>query len=456
MTRTPPGPPPPIAPRPDQTLVTQVRRYRLITPLFGGGVEPGAADPVTVVRASQIRGHLRFWWRATRGGQFGGSLEQMRDAENRIWGTTSAAGRSGQSRVQVVVEVDPATVSPARDDLDHPYEVVRNREGRDRIQARDGSRTPAYAAFPLQTPPLRPVRHNVAFALRITYPVSEAADVTAALWAWETFGGLGARTRRGFGALHLDGIDGQPVAVPPLDQLERWLRQQLELHVSGPAWPIGVPHLSRDQRACRVIWHSEGHSYGWWQATEAWQYLIEALQSFRQWRARSSRNRPGRSYWPEPDAIRRHVRRHSPGHEPRITIDKYPRAAFGLPIVVHFKDARAGDPEDVTILGRDAAGRPVERLASPLILRPSLGRWQDQDLAVGLAVVLAGSTLPSRQLSLERRDARGREPEPIDGSALTPAEAAQLGLDRQLLIGAVRDNAVDLLQVFLNYLERGG
>lgn len=33
----------------------------VITPLFGGGVEAGKNDPITLIRPSSIRGHLRFW-----------------------------------------------------------------------------------------------------------------------------------------------------------------------------------------------------------------------------------------------------------------------------------------------------------------------------------------------------------------------------------------------------------
>ena len=54
-------------------LMTQTRSYELMTPLFGGGAKPGRADSDLVIRGSGIRGQLRFWWRACRGGQFGGS-----------------------------------------------------------------------------------------------------------------------------------------------------------------------------------------------------------------------------------------------------------------------------------------------------------------------------------------------------------------------------------------------
>jgi len=33
---------------------------QVITPIFGGGTEAGVNDPVTLIRPSSIRGHLRF------------------------------------------------------------------------------------------------------------------------------------------------------------------------------------------------------------------------------------------------------------------------------------------------------------------------------------------------------------------------------------------------------------
>lgn len=44
---------------------TPWRRYRcrLLTPLYGGGVTAGEIDRQMPVRATAIRGQLRFWWR---------------------------------------------------------------------------------------------------------------------------------------------------------------------------------------------------------------------------------------------------------------------------------------------------------------------------------------------------------------------------------------------------------
>lgn len=59
----------------------------MITPIFGGGTEAGVNDPMTLIRPSSIRGHLRFWWRATRGANCT-TVDELRQREGEIWGTT--------------------------------------------------------------------------------------------------------------------------------------------------------------------------------------------------------------------------------------------------------------------------------------------------------------------------------------------------------------------------------
>lgn len=78
------------------------RSYEIevITPIFGGGTETGVNDPVTLIRPSSIRGHLRFWWRATRGANCA-SVSELRHREGEIWGTTD-----NPSPVCIEVEVE--------------------------------------------------------------------------------------------------------------------------------------------------------------------------------------------------------------------------------------------------------------------------------------------------------------------------------------------------------------
>src|SRR5260370_740083 len=92
-----------------------------------------------------------------------------------------------------------------------PFRIVRRPRRRKRAAQNPKPNTPsAYAAFPLQPKEeevyqqnlkLKEVQSNIRFKLTISFPAHQRLEIEATLWAWETFGGIGARTRRGFGAL---------------------------------------------------------------------------------------------------------------------------------------------------------------------------------------------------------------------------------------------------------------
>ncbi len=390
-------------------LIRQIRKYILITPLFGGGAEPGVTDPVSAISGKAVRGHLRFWWRATRGGRFGDDLVKLREAEDELWGAPSTKDHDKPSQVQIAIEVTNA----GKDD--QPFDAVPKPRGRGlKAEPRRGSQVPPYVAFPLQPDndalqregkvELKSVRAGVEFTLEISFPKPKDGDakaaeikagVEAALWAWETFGGIGARTRRGFGALSLISIndDAQLSALPPSNNVEQWIQQGLNRHVSTGQWPPNVPHLSR-QTQMKVTGSQAS-------PVVAWQRLINKLEAFRQFR---KGNRFGKSLWPEADAIRRLVNDSS-------ATGKFPRAVFGLPIVFHFQ--KQNDPEDAMLVGWEH-----DRLASPLILRPLICAGNQ---AVGLAVILVAPLTPPGGLILENEVGD----DPVT-STLTPAEAAAI------------------------------
>lgn len=409
------GTPPPVPDVRNQApagKIRQVRRYELITPLFGGGVEPKHADLLTPVRGSEIRGQLRFWWRACRGGEFDGNLQKMKEAEDQLWGAAGGEAGPRESQVQIILS-DWSSGS-----VDVPFDVGKNQNGKIQVRPRPGTIVPAYAAFPLQPEQrnasvgmkLPGVQLDVKFTLTITYPQDKqlADDIEAALWAWETFGGIGGRTRRGFGALCCTHINNAPVQPPRADQLRQHILAQLQKHVSTGQWPADVPHLVTGTKFKLTAA----------EATElaAWQFLIERLKSFRQRRASGVGNRPGRSHWPEPDEIRRRFpgkrHAHTPRPESLESVAKFPRAAFGLPIVFHFKDK--GDPPETTLQGAQAG-----RLASPLILRPI----RCNQGAAGIGLILEGSRGVLKNLKLGSTDRDKPVSKPI-ATQLIPAEAA--------------------------------
>ena len=347
----------------------------MITPLFGGGVTPGEADPVTVIRGTEIRGHLRFWWRATRGGAFDGDLKRMKETEEAIWGSPGAKGRAGPSDVTLSVIVRN-TGKPLKPE-DSQGRPVRNVG---EVRSRD-----SYVAFPLREKSNAVVLEEVEFDLELNFKANYRQAVEAALWAWENFGGIGARTRRGFGALQCTRLDSAPVLPPDVRQARQSIVNGLKTHVAPDGhWPNAVPHL--DPGLLFTIALTDGDSDG----VEAWRFLIDRLRKFRQARYRDDNNRPfGRSQWPEPDEIRRKTGDSAPKHQMyRKQISKFPRGRFGLPIIFQFKDedVQRGEPEQSTL-----QGVKHDRFASPLILRPIACA---DGKAVGLAAVLAGPKDP--------------------------------------------------------------
>lgn len=373
----------------ERGMITQVRKYKLITPLFGGGVEPAEADPVTVIRGSSIRGHLRFWWRATRGGQFNGDLKQMKEAEDQLWGKVSSQKEKSvlsPETVKIYVEV----INKGK-----PLNQVKARNTRNNRQVRiSAPNSPyGYVAFPLQDKPRSSVLEGVSFNLHLEFPLAYKQEVEAALWAWETFGGIGARTRRGFGAIHCiavskDTKDIVELPYPHSDQVEANILKLLQEHVVDGVWPPVVPHLSRTRDSFKVV-QGNGNEL------QAWQTLINALRNFRQ--DRDGRNGFGKSKWPEANEIRRRAGLPPNLADPQTTDDlvqKFPRAVFGLPIIFHMPHDPSLKDLTLTLQGEDG----IQRLASPLILKPLACAGGK---AVGLAAILNTPKLPPKGLMLD-------------------------------------------------------
>jgi CRISPR-associated protein Cmr1 len=391
-------------------IIREERVYRFLTPVFGGGVRVDGdqtwkkdADPRTPVRVPSIRGQLRFWWRACNPGRCQSS-EALFEKEALIFGSAS---RPSPLSLSVVKPPEPARDVRVLKDR---FAVVDDRFGR------------AYGAFPLRdTGKGSGVDHGVLhehpgdWTIAASYPAEIADHVEAAFWAWAHFGGLGGRVRRGFGAIAE--VDRSRGSLATIDA--GWKQFVRGLAVSWPHLP------AFEERRLRL-------KPGRWSGPDAQEFLLNVMRKLRQvdlGRRREADDvpgrHPGRSYWPEPDAIRKLTEQSAPDHRKPVTqVDAFPRAAFGLPIIFHFKDR--ADPTDSTLKPqvRDKEGKleAKGRLASPLILRPH--RAPDgsiEALAVVLAhpdpagLVLTGKTKPKR------------EPPPLRWK-LTDHEALHLGL----------------------------
>lgn len=383
---------PPTAPDPVRA------RCKLITPMYGGGVKPGQVDRELPIRPGALRGQLRFWWRLLNG--TGRTPQELFRVECALWGGISSQGPRA-SHVTLEVKAAPVEdrhlVTWKSKIGSYPgYALILERND-DPVLLKDGWE------FDLM----------LHFTRKVTGPQRE--QVIEALRWWASFAGVGARTRRGLGAVRVAGNDAELKAV------------SIEEVRSRGGWMVPGQPTGRD-------------------AVKAWKDAVERLRSFRQGRGigrnPGAGNRPGRSRWPEPDAIRRLAGHHAAGHEPQHPVDGfYPRAAFGLPIVFHFKDGARGDPEDCTLTsdGRD-------RMASPLILRP----WFDGEQYRPLALLLPGW---EERLSVPV----GLDSDSDSAGSVWPSDVAERA-KMTSRIGPMRDHrghGDDPLSAFMHYFEHG-
>lgn len=344
-----------------QDLTEWAIPVRFLTPSFGGGVLSHTGglphlkpfDPITPVRSASIRGHLRFWWRAVHGAWMFDCLESMKKAETEVWGgpshhglvslTVKCHGRPNQSEAIFWRDVSP--------------------QGGVRFKPLPGKSALAYGAFPLSpSNEDAKARDSIAgvvttlpsFTLIVRFQDNARIEdeLIRTIQAWLTFGGVSGRWRRGFGAVDSSDtnwssrLTTSDALLPPRPRREAPLG--------------GTVAFDSDPAYMAVRQAKPGHG---------WDTGLSILQRFRQG-ADCGRNpgqgsRPGRSRWPEPDALRRMTRNAATNHERALlTQNKFPRAAFGLPIVFHFKDR--GDPQG-QVLHRSATS---ERFPSPVVLRP--------------------------------------------------------------------------------------
>jgi len=331
---------------------------KLVTPLYGGGVRAGEVDQSMPIRPSGIRGQLRFWWRLACG-PFDSS-KTMFQREAAIWG---GIGGSGPTASKVSVRVDQ--IRGLQIGAAFTYQEAHNQPGKFKTSPKESDWVEPYAVFPargelskdkhsIAEPPHRLARADLRFRLRVhlheDLDAQQRQEVQAALRWWASFGGVGARTRRGLGAVKVK--DLEPVS-----------REEVE----GRGGQLCLRDFERG-------------------AEEAWKTAVGRLSSFRQGEGagrnprKSGSNTPGRSRWPEPDMIRRETGSHAPEHRPEHPVrEVYPRAAFGLPIVFHFKDENKGEPAQQLLVPEDG-----DRMASQLVLRPYWDgqRWYPSALLI--------------------------------------------------------------------------
>lgn len=158
---------------------------RLVTPGFVGRFETADQKQATVpFPVPSLRGVLAYWLRALAGAHVGNDTDRLHQVEAAVFGAAKADSSGGPSPIQLRAERVRLTVFDSRNEP-------------------DGLR---YLMGPGLTsnPPARFLAPGtVSVRVRNLGSPSIADLFLAALWALRAFGGIGARTRRGFGTLSI-------------------------------------------------------------------------------------------------------------------------------------------------------------------------------------------------------------------------------------------------------------
>lgn len=387
------------APDLSQENNTVTYTVKTITPIFGGGVDAGEPDNDMPIRASAIRGQLRYWWRFLSSHRKDDPLtgEILFTEERKIWGGMGEKGEDYASKVFVRVHNVSAITTKPWDENEVAYALFPAREDKNNIKDL--------------------IREGVSFKLVITMPQSEFLDIEKAIQWWANFGGIGARTRRGLGAVSIE-------EITPLTQ------QEVEAF------------------GCQLLPLPESPS-----TIKAWEKSIAKLQTFRQGKNVARRpssdpknqNKLGRSFWPEPDSIRQITAKNAKGkHQVLNSSGAFPRAAFGLPIIFDFNvSSSAGEPSPTELV---PTGK--ERMASPLILKAqAIGN----DNYLPIALRLPTSHLKNLTLTLKgSNEGLPHSIDPIGSNEWWPEEPhATDTLAKQMK--PLKGDEDDALTVFMNY-----
>ncbi len=286
-----------------------VRRYEILTPMVGGGIQSFEIDTQFPIRPTAVRGMLRYWWRASRGWQSQGDIHRLRTLEARIWG---GSYKDENGKVHIVSSPISIDVVITR----YGHDVLHNENG-SKITGNTQDDCPigqpesrfSYVLFPLRDATADVVaKVSLQFELRIRFsPVPQVKnmqdEIDAALWAWELFGGVGARTRRGCGSIQ---------SLDNTKDIDEVLRDGIQRFLPGSqsgAWPAHVPNLeglntSKDYqpRRASVAWRAINNQG----PVDAWLNIVDKFKlQLRQARyTKGSKNNIGFSKWFEANALR--------------------------------------------------------------------------------------------------------------------------------------------------------
>lgn len=308
----------------------------LTTPAFLGGAD-NKASASDGLRPPSLKGLLRFWWRSMRARD--ASVQSLFDAETRLFGGIS--GNDNATQGAIIVPDSP-----------HPANCV------ERMSFQGVQQYLAYGPVTFREPEQIVLKPGASFSFRILHRDAAAlAEIADALWLLGSFGGCGARSRKGWGGLNLvefEGIDkpwfkNLPSGATSVEDFTARLKRMQEILGRVPA------------RAEYTAWTNRARVLVWNKSFTAWNQALDAV---------------GNELWAYRKRLGKDVKlERQPGYQPGPdyklmtaflnsgSLNRAPaRASFGLPHNYFFRSSKTN--VEVKPSG-------LERRASPVFLRIS-------------------------------------------------------------------------------------
>jgi hypothetical protein len=367
---------------------------QVTTPLFNGGADPDGKAGFRPardagVRVASIRGAMRFWFRALAGSMAGPDLEALARTERAVFGgiTDQRGNNSAAMASPLIVRLPdpPPQINDERFLSGSGAAGLRYLLGLGLMRPRSGGADLVRSYVP---PSEKGFQLKIGFRhdSETTDDVREAVETLtfASLWLLCTYGGLGARTHRGFGGVRITDVSGrlpsawtaENLLTPGLGFYERatWLRPL----------PDGVPGIFKQHLPALMgtgVRIPRGPLGDWAQPPAfpviAMKYVPAALSkaSFRSWE--ETLNKAGRQWRlfranrPETDARAREGLQVRTAEWNDVVVlrreSDFPLGALGLP--VGFQDKKSGKKYEVNAaVPNDPKPDPLRR-ASPIWLR---------------------------------------------------------------------------------------
>ena len=196
--------------------------YRVVTPMFCGGAEP---DKRAELRPSSFKGVLRFWWRALAWSRLGGDFGQIKQQEDALFGSADGGQSSvsmrfvpGPKRESVaareVLTVSQSGGGPIGEGARYLGYGVMEAFGSRKKGTKAGELTRACLRSPFEFTVRMLVRDGERNERNHS---NQSAALEDALVCLGTHGGMGAKSRKGYGSLVIRSllVDGEQRWRPP-------------------------------------------------------------------------------------------------------------------------------------------------------------------------------------------------------------------------------------------------